>query len=936
MRFDRGSLTIAGSAVLVAAVVGAGVGAKAGAISAVGTMTSGALLQLALTRRASNADRATRLEQADRTYALPAAVLEGGVARYLRPEAEVVPFWPRAELGELTGWVASSWHVAVQLVTGPGGIGKTRLALQLAERIAENGWRVRWVKAGTEQTVARAVRDVGEPALLVVDYAETRAGLLGLLADVTRDDGPDIRVLLIARSAGEWWQQLINSSDYQLSEQLAAVQPITLGPVSEASRQPEVFDAALAAFAGALRLPCPDAKPRLADPGAVVLAVHAAALLAVLDQCSSGHVARAPKRMADALRGLLRHEERYWEQSQAARNLELELELARRVVAAGCLVGADSEAAASKLLAVIPDLADSAQRRGQVARWLHDLYPVPEAVPAQKEPREWIGPLQPDLIGEQLVVSVLTRQPDLVPALFTGLTGKRATRALTVLARAALTEPAASEQLGVALNSDLEHLAVPALEVAVTTNTAVADLLKNALVSSNYPSHLLKRMAGAIKYPSVTLAETAVVVFHRLAEGSTGDMKQRAISLTSLSTWLSLLGHREDALAAMEEAVIFFRAQAKARPNAFLPDLAASLNNLSNRLSDLGRREDALAAIGEAIGLLRRLVKGRRNAFLPELAMSLNNQSGRLSDLGRHREALAAARETVAIRSALSRNRPTEYLPDLASSLRTLSNCLSDIGRPQEALAAIEETIAIQRIQVKMRPDAFLNELAKSLNNLSNRLSDLGRMDEALLASEEGVTINRALAEARPGAFLPSLAMSLNQLSNARSELGHRLSDVGRYLEALAASQEAVTLYRALAEAQPGAFLPNLAMSLHTLSNRLSDLRRRDDALAASQEAVTLYRALAEAQPGAFLPNLAMSLSSLSGRLFDVGRRSEALAASEEAVTLYRALAEDRPDAMLPNLAKSLAILAVSLASLNRQPEADAARAEAARLGLVP
>ena len=38
---------------------------------------------------------------------------------------------------------------------------------------------------------------------------------------------------------------------------------------------------------------------------------------------------------------------------------------------------------------------------------------------------------------------------------------------------------------------------------------------------------------------------------------------------------------------------------AAARPDAFLPDLAASLNNQSSRPADLGRREEALAAIGK-------------------------------------------------------------------------------------------------------------------------------------------------------------------------------------------------------------------------------------------------------------------------------------------------------------------------------------------------
>jgi hypothetical protein len=123
-------------------------------------------------------------------------------------------------------------------------------ALRVAEKASEIGWRSQWVSLGTEYGAVGAARDAGEPVLLVVDYAETRSGLQGLLYDVLNDaPGPDMRVLLVARSAGEWWQQLINSSSYQLSELLAAVRPITLGPVCERLSEQEVFHDALVTFA---------------------------------------------------------------------------------------------------------------------------------------------------------------------------------------------------------------------------------------------------------------------------------------------------------------------------------------------------------------------------------------------------------------------------------------------------------------------------------------------------------------------------------------------------------------------------------------------------------------------------------------------------------------------------------------------------------------
>jgi hypothetical protein len=403
MRLDRGTLLIAVVAVVVAVVLAKVGGDLAGVLVAVAAgLASAALWQFRL-YRLDSAARAADLGRGDKAYALPGPIPEGGVAQFLRPEEEVVSFWPRPELDELIEWLVSMQHIAVHLVTGEGGTGKTRLARQLTNKAIELGFRSWWVPDGTERIAVDAAREAGLPVLLVVDYAETRTSLRELLAEVISDaEGPAMRVLLLARSAGEWWQQLINSSGYQLRELLAAVQPINLGPVSDRSRQSEVFNRALVAFADKLGIACPNAEIALADPDAIVLVVHAAALLAVLEHASVGSAARAPGSRTEALAGLLRHEASYWQQTQAARSLGLDVEVTRRIVVAGCLVGADDETSAIKLLMVVADLVDPASR-GKAARWLRDLYPVPRLAAGQ---REWIGSLQPDLIAEQLVVNV--------------------------------------------------------------------------------------------------------------------------------------------------------------------------------------------------------------------------------------------------------------------------------------------------------------------------------------------------------------------------------------------------------------------------------------------------------------------------------------------------------------------------------------------------
>ena len=479
----------------------------------------------------------------------------------------------------------------------------------------------------------------------------------------------------------------------------------------------------------------------LDDPDAVVLVVHAAALLAVLDHASAGSGSRRVFSAADVLTGLLGHEARYWHKSARARGLILDPSVERLAVAVACLIGADSETDAAGLLSRVPDLADSAERRGRVARWLRDLYPASGGTGAGGE---WIGPLRPDRVAEHLVTGEFTARRGMLPGLLAGLGRDRLVRALTVLGRAALTDARAGQLLRGALETGFEHLAVPALAVAVETNPATADMISAALSAGPVPQHVLERIDDAIPDQTVALAGLGAEVLQRLADGSAPGSGERAGRLNDLSTRLSDLGRREEALAAIEEAVTIRRA-AGPRPPRRLPPRPGHVAE-----QPVGPSVGAGAA-GGGPGRDRgsrhhppRAGPRPPRRLPPRPGHGAEQPSRLLAELGRREEALAAIEEAVTIRRELARARPDAYLPDLATSLNNQSVCLADLGQREEALAAIEEAVTICRELARARPDAFLPDLAMSLNNQSNRLADLGRREEALAAIEEAVTIRRA------------------------------------------------------------------------------------------------------------------------------------------------------------------------------------------------
>ena len=242
------------------------------------------------------------------------------------------------------------------------------------------------------------------------------------------------------------------------------------------------------------------------------------------------------------------------------------------------------------------------------------------------------------------------------------------------------------------------------------------------------------------------------------------------------------------------------------------------------------------------------------------------------------------------------------------------------VGHPALAGAALAAT---RRLADSAEPSP--GQRAYWANRLSIRLSDVGERGEALGVAREAVELYRALAEASPQAYMPDLAMSLNNLAN-------RLSAVGERGEALVVAREAVRLRRVLAEASPQAYTPDLAGSLNNLAIRLSEVGERGEALVVAREAVDAYQVLAEASPQAYTPDLAASLSNLANCLSSMGDRDRALVVAREAVRLRRVLVEASPQAYRPDLARSLNNLANHLSEVGERGEALVVAREAVEL----
>jgi tetratricopeptide (TPR) repeat protein len=838
-------------------------------------------------------------------------------SQLLRPEYGVAPFFGRVEtLKEIAAWCTSAPAFSVRLYVAPGGTGKTRLCIEACQRLKPESWDGRFLAEdalgeglATTPSVVDALFRPRLPRLLIVDYAETRREQVKALLQraLHKHDGPSVRLLLLARSGVDWWEELLGSSA-EFRELVQEPEPRWLPPLAPKLAERQLLcTSALNAFAAVWGQPVPSIpNVNLSPPEfSQVFYLHLAALATLLGSARSD--------VGSMLDLTLEHEERYWQKAAADMKLdsrlkrELQVAAALLTLAGGCRVDQLAEVLAPDAgLAALPPLDSRA-----IANVFRQLYGFEDRVEA----------LQPELLGERHVAREFRKDKKLRTSWLDWDVPGWLHHGLMVLNQMTSHAPEGEVWLADILQSDPQRFVPPGMQVAIETGDPMGLVL--AAVLDQHPTPILARqIERALPQKTTILREFAAVVTRQCLDLPLQD-SERVRILTNLGIRFRDLGRHEEALKATQEAIGICRKLAPTRPDALRRDLATILINLGNSFCDLGRQEEALEATQEAVGMCIKLAVARPDAFLPDLAGSLNNLGIRFTCVGRREEALEATQEAVGIYHKLAAARPDAFLPHLAGSLNNLGIKLRDLGRREEALKATQEAVLIHRKLATDHPDAFLPDLARSLDNLGISFSD--RQEEALEATQEGIEIYRKLAAARPDAFFPDLARSLNNLGAASSNLGRRE-------EALKATQEAVVIHRKLVAARPDVFLQELAGSLNNLGNAFSDMDRREEAREATQEAVENYRKLVAARPDAFLPDLATSLNNLGNWFSDLDRREEALQATQEAVLIRRKLAADHPDAFLPDLATSLNDLGNWFSDLGRREEALTAIQEASEI----
>ena len=563
-------------------------------------------------------------------------------------------------------------RVAWRMITGAGGMGKSRIALELGVR-HQDTWDFGTVELRGDRFAWERWLP-GAPTLLVLDYIIGRykdiAGMIATLIDRQSDYEHPVRVLLLEREAdGQWWKQQTRAHGQDRTVDLEPARhgdPILLKPLNAAAAASVFRDVARRPRMGAVKPYTPtdedaatfgDAFVSLDPKGRPLYAAIAAEAVVAGDHGINAVRAWSPK---DLTESVLRREDARWR--------SIEPDMNRREQWLNVAVVTTLARGIRK-----SDLYTQARRLGQS---MDGLIPSPHDFGTAQNFRDMFGPLkdgalpglEPDLVGERFVIdrlsSLVVGDPDGAKALIQSAwhASPRATSVMCFMAK-----------------KDFEN--------RIDRDTAALKLLEP-------PSRIIQAEAAFV----AGNANEAINLWSNLISLHGTPADQVATAYSNRGVTYRQAGRADDAIADYTSIIGI--------EGAPLDLVAKAYYNRGVIYVEAGRIDDAIADYTSVIGI--------DGASTDQIAMAYNNRGFAHGLAGRDDDAIADYTSVTRI-DGLS--------PDsVAAAYHNRGVTHGRAGRADEAIADYTSVIEIDGVH----PD----QMAMAYNSRGVRYGQAGRVDD--------------------------------------------------------------------------------------------------------------------------------------------------------------------------------------------------------------
>ena len=337
----------------------------------------------------------------------------------IRARHAIVPFQEGPEIQQLRTWATrmpeeaarheGDGDIAVAVVTGAGGTGKTRMAVQLCEEFSGKGWYTGFLPSTTDVTDEElsALAEVTTELLVVVDYAEeARRGLVARVVRALRARQSPTRIVLTARGTDQWWDSFRSRMEQDGINLSRTLKISNLGQAQQEAEPrlfPDLYERAVEKFSECMHLNRPSNGVVPDDLGETALDVVLQAWSVVCSERVDSTAMQSDR--SELYESVLEIEFAQWRKAPILAEVSTR-HLHRAAATLSLISPASDEEKVDAVLSVLPEWSSEHLRRGRFAELLVQAL--------LRTDGEKPICLQPDPVADHLILTVFGNNPELL------------------------------------------------------------------------------------------------------------------------------------------------------------------------------------------------------------------------------------------------------------------------------------------------------------------------------------------------------------------------------------------------------------------------------------------------------------------------------------------------------------------------------------------